>query len=243
MLWCERNEALGVEGMTRTRFGIASGAAVAVLALGAGAAWAHGRAGHDDGGRRAATPALARVGGANPVTAYLGIGAGRLRADLKAGQTLAQIANATPGRSAAGLVQALTAAAKSKLDAAVAAGKLTAAQEQFVLGKLTPAITSIVNGASLTNLGMHIPGVQGALAYLGLTTVQVLGDLAHGMSLAQIANATPGKSAAGLIQTLEAAAKAQLDTAVTAGVLTPAREQALLTRIDVLVAAVVNGHR
>jgi hypothetical protein len=235
---------MGVEQrMTRTRFGIAAGAAVAVLALGAGAAWAGGQGGHDGGKRRVAAPALTRGGGSNVVTAYLGISATQLRTDLKAGQTLAQIANATPGKSAAGLVQALTAAAKTKLDAAVAAGKLTAAQEQFVLAKLTPAVTAFVNGASVTSSRLQVPGVKEALAYLGLTPAQVVADLARGMTLGQIADATPGKSAAGLIQTLSAAAKAELDSAVSAGVLTPAREQTLLTRVNTLIAAVVNGHR
>jgi hypothetical protein len=225
--------------MTRTRFGIAAGAAVAVLALGAGAATADGHG----GGQRVAAHALTRGGGTNVVTGYLGISAAQLRADLKSGRTLAQIADATPGKSAAGLVQALTAAAKSKLDAAVAAHRLTPAQEQFVLGKLTPAITAFVNGASVTSQRLQLPGVKEALSYLGLTPAQVFADLARGMTLAQIADATPGKSAAGLIQTLQTAAKAELDSAVTAGVLTPAREQALLTRLNTLVAALVNGHR
>lgn len=228
--------------MTRTRFGITAGAAVAVLALGAGAAWADGHGGHE-GSHRVAAPALTRAGGQNVVTAYLGISAGQLRADLKSGRTLAQIANATPGKSAAGLVQAVAAAAKTRLDAAVTAGKLTPAQEQFVLGKLTPAITAFVNGASVTSRRLQLPGVKEALAYLGLTPAQVFVDLARGMTLGQIADATPGKSAAGLTQTLQAAAKAELDSAVTAGVLTPAREQTLLARLNTLIAAVVNGHR
>jgi hypothetical protein len=228
--------------MTRSRLGIATGAAAAILAVGAGAAWAGGHGGHDDGGRRAAAPARAHAGGANVVTDYLGITAAQLRADLKAGQTLAQIANATPGKSAAGLVQALTAAAKARLDAAVAAGRLTSAQEQFALAKLTPAITAFVNGASAKRVTLPLPGVKEALAYLGLTPAQIVADLASGKTLGQIADATPGKSAAGLIQTLTTAAKAELDSAVSAGVITPAREQALLSRVTALVTAVVNGH-
>lgn len=228
--------------MTRSRLGIAIGAVVALLALGSGAAWAGGHGRHDNGGRHGAAAAAVRAGGSNVVTAYLGITAAQLRADLKAGQTLAQIANATPGKSAAGLVQALTDAAKTRLDAAVAAGKLTSAQEQFVLAKLTPAITAFVNRAGAKTPTVPLPGVKDALAYLGLTPAQVIADLASGKTLGQIADATPGKSAAGLIQTLTAAAKAELDSAVSAGVITPAREQALLTRVTALVTAAVNGH-
>jgi hypothetical protein len=227
--------------MTRSRIGIATAAAVAALALGTGTAWAHAR-GHQDGGHHAAS-ALARSGGPiEVVTGYLGITAGQLRADLAAGRTLAQIADATPGKSAAGLVQALTAAAKSRLDAAVASGKLSSAQERLVLGKLTPAIGAVVNGASAKRMSPVVPGVKEALAYLGLTPAQVIAGLVSGKTLGQIADATPGESAAGLVQTLTAAAKAELDTAVATGVITPARERALLTRVTKLVRAVVDGH-
>jgi hypothetical protein len=139
------------------------------------------------------------------------------------------------------LVQELTAAAESRLYAAVAECKLTAAQARLVLAKLTPAITAFVNGAAAKTAALALPGVREALAYLGLTPAQVIAGLASGRTLGQIADATPGKSAAGLIQTLTTAAKAELDSAVSAGVITPAREQALLTRVQRLVTAVVDG--
>lgn len=226
--------------MTRSRFGIATGVAAAVMALGAGAAWADGHGGHANAGRHV-TAAAAR-GGLNVVTGYLGVTSAQLRADLKSGKTLAQIADATPGKSAAGLVQALTAAAKARLDKAVAAGRLTPAQEQLVLAKLTPVITGFVNRVSTRNATIPLPGVKEALAYLGLTPAQAIAGLVSGKTLGQIADATPGKSAAGLIQALTAAAKAELDSAVTAGAISPAREQALLSRVTALVTAVVNGH-
>ena len=59
---------------------------------------------------------------------YLGTTAADLETKLRAGQTLAQIANATPGKSRDGLVNALVADATTKIDAAQAAGKITADQ-------------------------------------------------------------------------------------------------------------------
>ena len=49
-----------------------------------------------------------------------------------------------------------------------------------------------------------------AAAYLGLSEAQLRSELQAGKSLAEIANATPGKSEAGLIRTLEAADRQKL---------------------------------
>jgi hypothetical protein len=77
---------------------------------------------------------------------YLGITPAALKADLQSGKTLAQVADATSGKSAAGLIDALVASEKSKLDAAVSAGKLTAAQEQTLLANVQQRVTALVNG-------------------------------------------------------------------------------------------------
>jgi hypothetical protein len=77
--------------------------------------------------------------------AYLGVSTDALKDQLKSGATLAQIANATPGHSAQGLVDYLVAQAKAKLDAKVAAGKLSQAQENDWLAKLTTWVTAAVN--------------------------------------------------------------------------------------------------
>jgi ribosomal protein L10 len=79
--------------------------------------------------------------------AYLGISTDALKDQLKSGKTLAQVAAATPGKSAQGLVDYLVAQAKTKLDAKVAAGKLTQAQEDAWLAKLTSWVTAVVNGS------------------------------------------------------------------------------------------------
>jgi ribosomal protein S20 len=59
---------------------------------------------------------------------YLGTTEADLETKIRAGQTLAQIANATPGKNRDGLVSALTADATAKIDAAQKAGTITADQ-------------------------------------------------------------------------------------------------------------------
>ena len=79
------------------------------------------------------------------VTTYLGLTPAQIKADLAAGQTLAQIANATPGKSASGLVAAIVASLKTKLDAAVAGGKLSATTEAAILTRFNTKVTALVN--------------------------------------------------------------------------------------------------
>lgn len=88
-----------------------------------------------------------RFGGdeASTVTSYLGIGAADIRTQLQSGKTLAQIANATAGKSADGLVQALVAAETKEIDDAVAAGKMTADQATQRKASLAQRFTAMVN--------------------------------------------------------------------------------------------------
>jgi hypothetical protein len=79
------------------------------------------------------------------VTDYLGITAAQLRTQLEAGKTLAQIATAN-GKSVAGLKDAITTAAKTRLDAAVKAGTLTQAQADQLQSRLTSSLDDLVNG-------------------------------------------------------------------------------------------------
>ena len=70
--------------------------------------------------------------------AYLQLDRATIVADLKAGQSLAQIATAH-GKTADGLVTALLAPAKLRLDAAVAAGRLTSDKEARSLRSSRPS--------------------------------------------------------------------------------------------------------
>jgi hypothetical protein len=80
---------------------------------------------------------------------YLGISTQTLRTDLESGKSLADVAQAA-GKSVDGLKTAILDAVKKQLDSEVAAGRLTAAQEQDMFAKLTARIDELVNGTPST---------------------------------------------------------------------------------------------
>lgn len=89
---------------------------------------------------------------------YLEVTPETLRTELRSGKSLAQIAR-DKGKSVDGLVEALVAAAKKRLDAAVSAGRLTEQQRETILADLEERITGIVNGPPLPAFGRH--GLRG----------------------------------------------------------------------------------
>ena len=83
--------------------------------------------------RRAARPPHPASHATNPIATaarYLGIAPARLRAQLRSGESLAQVAEATPGRSLSGLTAAVLAAREARLGTQLASGRLTEAQRQ-----------------------------------------------------------------------------------------------------------------
>ena len=76
---------------------------------------------------------------------YLGTTTADLRTKMEAGQTLAQIAAATSGKSRDGLVAALTADAKAKIAAAQTSGTITATQATQLTNDLENRITQQVD--------------------------------------------------------------------------------------------------
>jgi polyhydroxyalkanoate synthesis regulator phasin len=85
-------------------------------------------------------------GGLDAAATYLGLTDAQLRRQLESGKSLADVAKAQ-GKSVDGLVNALVAAAKKKIDAAVADGRLTQSQADSFLSNLKAHITDLVNGA------------------------------------------------------------------------------------------------
>jgi hypothetical protein len=83
--------------------------------------------------------------GLDAAARYLGLTETNLRAQLESGKTLAQVAKAQ-NKSVDGLIAALKADAKQKLDAAVKAGRITQAQETRMLADLDQRIDDFVNG-------------------------------------------------------------------------------------------------
>jgi hypothetical protein len=100
---------------------------------------------------------------------YLEMSVSDLVADLKAGKTLAQEATAK-GKTVDGLVQAMLAPLKTKLDKSVAAGDITASQETTILNNATTALTNLVNNTKLAKLqaGLRVAGLRLALPRLFL---------------------------------------------------------------------------
>ncbi len=83
----------------------------------------------------------------------IGIDVSTLRSELENGKTLAQVAG-EHGVSTDALVQALLADAKSHLDAAVKAGRMTSDQESQALSDLKSHLDELVNGS---HVGLMIP--------------------------------------------------------------------------------------
>lgn len=86
----------------------------------------------------------ARAGRLGPAARYLGLTRKQLIADLRGGKTLAQVAQ-DQHKTVSGLEAALTAAARTRLDKAVANHRITAAQEQQILAKLPARLNTLVN--------------------------------------------------------------------------------------------------
>jgi polyhydroxyalkanoate synthesis regulator phasin len=95
--------------------------------------------------------------GLDAAAKYLGLTEANLRTELESGKTLAEVAKAHD-KSVDGLIAALKADAKQKLDAAVKAGRLTQAQETRMLADLDQRLGDFVNGKLM---GRHQRGFDG----------------------------------------------------------------------------------
>jgi hypothetical protein len=234
MMQVRRNTKQKVVGAAAVAALLAAGSIAAVTATGHSAvpkkSHAHRRAHHG------ATRQLAVA------ASYLGVSPAQLSSELSAHKTLAQIADSTSGRSAAGLSAALVAARKARL--ASVAAKLpqrVAAQVNRVGGPLGAA----AHGKSARQRGVAAlfakPTRLGAVAagYLQVAPKQLLADLRAGKTLAQVADATPGKSQAGLVSALAAARRAKLERASAAGRVPAARKAKRLARLDKHIGALV----
>jgi len=141
------------------------------------------------------------------------------------------------GVAPADLTQAFKTAALQRLDAAVAAGRLTQGQADVIR-------TRIESGAGPLRLrrpgyGLFARGVHPAADYLGIEPQQIASELRSGKSLAEIAR-EHGKTAAGLEQALLSAAQDRLDTAVQNGRLSQSEADQLLAGLKDIVPVVVD---
>ena len=218
----------------RKRWLVAAAAALALVAGGSAAYAANSAQSARKGGARGAI--------VSAVTGYLGLTAQQLRADLRSGETLAQVAT-VQGKPVSGLEQAIEAAVKSRLDQAVAAGKITSQREELIVSRLPARFDKLVNSGhprALIRVALLRRGlIRVSAAYLGLTSQTLRSELRAGKTLAQVAT-EKGKTAVGLEQAVETAAKTRLDKAVSNGRITSQREQLILSRLRARLDKLVN---
>jgi hypothetical protein len=142
------------------------------------------------------------------------------------------------------LEAALKKAMEDRIDAAVAAGRLTRAQGEELKQRIESGDFPLFGPPAFgPGFGMPHPffhGLDAAASYLGLTEEQLESRLESGKTLAQIAKAE-GKSVDGLKAALVEDTKAKLDAAVKAGKLTKADEQKVLKDLEQRIDDLVDG--
>ena len=143
---------------------------------------------------------------------YIGITEAQLRTELGTDKSLADVAVAH-GKTRDGLIAALTAAQQQDI--------ATLVDQKGVGARPNPAIGP---GPGFgRGPGEHIvfeDSLGAAATYLGTTTADLQTKIRAGQTLAQIANATAGKSRDGLFNALVADATAKIDAAQKAGTIT-----------------------
>jgi hypothetical protein len=146
------------------------------------------------------------------------------------------------GIEPAKLSTALKTALENRVDAAVAAGRLTKAEGDALKARIESGEAPLFPTGRPHGFGLrhHGPNLDAALTYLGLTETQLRTELRSGKTLAQIAKAH-GKTAEGLVQAFVDAAKEKLDAAVTAGRLTRAEADSMLAGLKERITDFVNG--
>jgi hypothetical protein len=197
---------------------VVAGVAAAAVMAAQPASHSHARHRHNGAHHR-------RGGLLAAAASYLGSSPAQLRSELSAGKSLAQIADATGGKSSQGLIQALEAADRQKLAS--------------VATRLQARITATVDRPG-GDIGAGGATMRAASSYLGLSVTPLRTELRSGKTLAEIAKGTPGKSEAGLIEAVLAISKTRLAAEVQAGSITQAQASARLPKLASRIAARVN---
>lgn len=142
------------------------------------------------------------------------------------------------------LSNALKNAMENRVDAAVAAGRMTKAHGEALKKRLRSQDYPPLGGPGFGPPGG--PGGPGfghfgaAAAYLGLSEAELGKRLAGGKTLADVATAQ-GKSVDGLVSALVADEKKELDAAVSSGRLTQAQADELLSNAEQRFKDMANG--
>jgi hypothetical protein len=146
----------------------------------------------------------------------------------------------TPGA----LTSALKTALENRVDAAVAAGRLTKAQGDELKKRIEAGDVPFFGGPGLGMhhhmFGMLGRGFDAAASYLGLTEDKLRTQLENGKTLAEVAKAQ-NRSVDGLVDAIVGDAKKHLDAAVNAGRITKSQEDSILSDIKARTTDFVNG--
>jgi hypothetical protein len=138
--------------------------------------------------------------------------------------------NVTPGA----LTAAMKAAGYERIEAAVAAGRITPSQANALKQR-------IEHGGGVASFGHRLGGGRLGVAaqYLGISAATLRGDLQAGKSLAQIASSTPGKSVEGLKAAIVSAEKTRLEKAESSALITSQQEQERLGNLSSRIEALL----
>lgn len=184
------------------------------------------------------------AGGTAALAAVLGGGAAVAATQLSSTEesdAIVKDAAKQLGVSTAKLDAALKQALENRVDAAVAAGTLTQAQGDALKQRIEAGEVPLVGLGPGVGRGRHgFVDFAAAADYLGITEAKLRSSLQAGDALADVAAAN-GKTAAGLVDALVAAAKADLDEKVAAGDLTAAQRTSILADLETRMQDVVNG--
>ena len=202
-------------------------------------------------------------GEASVAAKAIGISETDLTTALRSGKTIAQVAKAH-GVTAQKVINALVADAKTKLAAAVKAGRLTQTQADKLQTQLTQRVTDRVNGTFRDGPGRGFGGpfpgkgfggpfpgkgfggrhglgeASVAAKAIGISETDLTTALRSGKTIAQVAKAH-GVTAQKVINALVADAKTKLAAAVKAGRLTQTQADKLQTQLTQRVTDRVNG--
>jgi hypothetical protein len=169
------------------------------------------------------------------------IAATQLGSPTEESQTAINEAAKQLGVQPSALTNALKKALENRIDAAVAAGRLTKEQGDALKARIESGDVPLLDVPGYHHFGVgHFGGLDAAATYLGLTEDALRTQLESGKTLAQIAR-DRGKSVDGLVSALYDAAKTKLDAAVSAGRLTKSQEDAILADLKQRLTDFVNG--
>jgi hypothetical protein len=149
------------------------------------------------------------------------------------------------GVSSAKLEAALKGAAIDRVDAALAAGRITKDQADAMKAAISSGKLPLGLGVGPGMGFRHGPhgfgaSLDAAATYLGLTEVQLRTQLESGKSLADVAKAQ-GKSVDGLKQAMLDSIQSKLDQAVKDGKLTAAQGDEIMTWVKASIDDLING--